>query len=83
MIPNNDITPVEIFDGTPWQAGMIKSLLENAEVDAYLKDDLMGTLNPWVAAPGGVGSVKVFVSNYDFDKAKEIVDEYEKNLSDK
>ena len=78
MISN--IEPVEVFAGTAWQAGMVKSLLENEEIEAFLKDDIIGTLGPWWAAAGGAGSVKVFVSNLDFMKAKVIVDEYEKNL---
>ena len=75
---NNDL--VEIFDGTAWQAEMVKSLLANAEVEAFLKDEIMGTLNPWYTAPGGAGSVKVFVSSLDYDRAKLVVTEYEENL---
>ena len=82
MKANQDFDPVEVFSGTPWQAGMVKSLLENAEINAFLKDEIMGTLNPWWTAPGGAGAVKVFVSNLDFDKAIPIVEEYEKNLKE-
>jgi hypothetical protein len=77
---NNEPIPVEIFSGTSLEAEMVKSLLENAEVEAFLKDEIMGTLLPWYTGPGGVGSVKVFVSNLDFDKAKSIVEEYKRNL---
>lgn len=70
---------VEVFSGTSWQAEMVKSLLENAEIKAFVKDGIMGTLNPWWTAPGGAGSVKVFVPNADFELAKQIVSEYEAN----
>ena len=73
----------EVFDGTAWQAGMVKSLLENSEITTYLKDEIIGTLNPWWTAPGGAGSVKVFVSAKDLKNANRIVREYEKNLEDK
>jgi len=43
-----------IFVGTAWEAGIVKSLLENAEIEALLKDEIMGTLNPWWTAPGEV-----------------------------
>ena len=76
-----EIKPVEIFAGTEWQAGMVKSLLENADIEAFLIDEIIGTLNPWWTAPGGAGSVRVFVSNSDYDEAKLIVEEYEKNLT--
>jgi hypothetical protein len=75
-------TLVEVFSGTTWQAGMVKSLLEDSEIDAFLKDEILGTLNPWWAAPGGAGAVKVFVSNIDYHKAKSIIEDYGKNLND-
>ncbi len=82
MNKNNEAEPILIFAGTAWEAGIVKSLLENAEIEAFLKDEIMGTLNPWWTAPGGAGSVKVFVSDSDFDKASEIVKEFEKNISE-
>lgn len=71
--------PVEIYAGDMMQAGFLKSLLENAEIKAYLKDEIMGTLNPWFASPGGAGAVKVFVSGEDAESAKAVVEEFEKN----
>jgi hypothetical protein len=81
MKTNDEIKPVLVFSGTAVQAGMVKSLLENAEIEAFLKDDLMGTLNPWRAAPGGAGAVKVFVSSTNYEKAKIVVGQYESNLN--
>ena len=80
MNTDNEIEPVEVFAGTAWQAGVVKSLLEDAGIESFLKDAIMGTLNPWWTAPGAAGSVKIFVSEPDHDEAKIIVDEYEKNL---
>lgn len=80
MKARNKIEPIEIFAGTAVQASMVKSLLENAEIEAYLKDEFTGVLYPWHTTPGGVGAVKVFVSNVDLDKAKMVVDEYDRNM---
>lgn len=80
MNNQDEIIPVEVYCGATLQAGMVKSLLENAEIEAFLKDELMGTLNSWVAAPGGAGAVGVFVSSVDYEKAKIVVDEFEKNM---
>lgn len=77
---SNENEPVEVFAGTSWQAEMVKSLLENLEIEAFLNDGIVGTLAPWWAAPGGAGSVRVFVSGKNYNKAKLIVGEYEKNL---
>jgi hypothetical protein len=81
MKPNNEIVPVEVFAGTIWEAELVKSLLENAEIETFLLDENTGTLAPWYTAPGGAGSVKVIVSNTDVNRAKMIVAEYEKNVS--
>jgi len=80
MKADKGIEPVEVFAGTAVQATLVKSLLENAEIKAYLKDEFTGVLFPWHSSPGGVGAVKVLVSSVDQDKAMMVVDEYENNL---
>lgn len=78
MNSDNEIYPVEVFDGNDWEASMVKSLLDNAEIEAFVKDEKMGVIAPWNIAGGGAGSVKIIVSNVDFERAKEVVDEFEK-----
>jgi hypothetical protein len=80
---NNDkqITPIDVYIGTLMQASRVKTLLENAEIDAFIKDEIIGTVNPWHAAPEDAGAVKLFVSSMDFETAKKVVSEYESNLN--
>jgi len=78
MTPDNEITPVEIFDGNQWEASLVKSLLDNAEIESFIKDEKMGVLAPWNVAGGGAGPVKILVSNVDYEKAKEVIEQYEK-----
>ena len=80
MKSENGTEPVEVFAGTAVQATLVKSLLENAEIDAYLKDEFTGVIAPWHTTPGGAGAVKVFVSRADLEKAMIVVEEYENNL---
>ena len=75
-------SPVEVFAGTPWQAGMVKSLLEDAGIVAFIKDEIMGTYNPWWTAPGGAGAVSVFISFRDYEEARAIVAGYERNMEE-
>jgi hypothetical protein len=80
MHKDNEIRSIEIFRGMIYQAQMVVNLLENAGVDAYLQDQITGTLNlPWDNS-GGIGMVKVTVSSIDYEKAKAVVEEYEQNL---
>jgi hypothetical protein len=75
----NDHDLIVVFSGNAWQAGMVKSLLEDAGLQAFLRDEIIGTMSPWWAAPGGAGSVKVMVAGYGTARAREVVEEYEKN----
>jgi hypothetical protein len=71
---------IEIYSGILWQAEMVKDLLENEGIKAYLKDEITGSLNlPW----DGLGSVKVVISNLDYDKAIVIVEKFNKSQDDK
>lgn len=80
MKTDKEINPLEVFAGTAVQANLVKSLLENAEIEAYLKDEFTGVLYPWHTSPGGVGAVKVLVSSIDQEKARIVVAEYESNV---
>jgi len=78
MNSNQEIYPVEIFDGNDWEASLVKSLLDNAEIESFSKDEKMGVLAPWNVSGGGAGSVKIFVSSADLARANEVLDQYEK-----
>jgi hypothetical protein len=68
---------VEVYSGSFLQAELLKSVLENAGIVSYLKDEIVGTLAPWVSSPGGAGPVKVVVADDDYEKTKGIVKEFE------
>jgi hypothetical protein len=70
-------TPVEVFAGTAWEAALVKSLLENAEIEVFLKDEIRGTMAPWNVSPGGTDAVKVVVSSKDTDRARIVVNDFE------
>jgi len=70
------IVPVEVFAGTTWEAGLVKSLLENAEITAFLKDEIRGTMAPWNVSPGGVNAVKVVVADTNYENAMIVVNDF-------
>lgn len=78
--PDTEILPVEVFAGTSVQAAMLKSMLDDAEIYSFLRDEIMGTMNPWWTDPGGAGAVKVIVANRDLDEAKVVVKKFVDNM---
>ena len=70
---------IEIYSSSPLEAQMVNSLLQDAEIDTYIKDELMGSIAPWYVAGGGAGAVKIVINSRDYDKARAIVDQFEAN----
>jgi hypothetical protein len=73
----NELSPYEVFDGTAWEAGLLKSILEDNEIETILKD---ASFVPWNLYPVRSGTVKVFVALKDFERAKLVVEEFLKNM---
>lgn len=82
MASHPDTEPVIVYYGNILQAGYVKSLLENAEIPCFIKDEYVGTMHPWVVSPGGLGSVKLVVAKKDTEAALAIVKEFEANKED-
>jgi hypothetical protein len=80
MKPNERVDPTEVYAGNIVDVGVVKTLLEDAGIHAYLKDEFVGMLGPWVTDAGGAGSIKVLVAKDDVEAAKSVVDKYEKNI---
>ncbi|WP_258102103.1 putative signal transducing protein [Marinoscillum pacificum] len=81
MKSNTDIHLKEVYASDPIRASMVKDLLENEGIIAFLKDDFIGTLVPWHAAPAGYQPVKVFVSDSNQVQAMKVVEQFEANTS--
>jgi len=67
---------IELYDGTLIECQMIMDLLENAGIKSALKDEIIGSRGGgW--RPGG--SVKVIISDSDYNNAMSIINEFENN----
>jgi hypothetical protein len=66
---------IEIYDGILFQAQMVKNLLENEGIESFLKDEIIARSPIYKSGSG----VRVMISEVDYDKARVIVDEYEKS----
>ncbi|HVZ24967.1 MAG TPA: DUF2007 domain-containing protein [Sediminibacterium sp.] len=73
MKEENKLSFVEVFAGTEFEAGIRKSLLDDAGLHCFLKDEVMGTLMPWFTAPGGAGAVKLMVPETEKQQAMDLL----------
>jgi len=76
---NNKDIPVEVFAGTAWEVALVQSLLENAEIKAYVYYSGVGTMAPWDSG-GGLPINRIMIATSDFDQAKQVVSQYYDSL---
>ena len=59
---------VEVFSGYPWEADIIKGLLESNNIRCVIKDGIMGTLAPYIAH-----AVSILVTEEEYEAATELI----------
>ena len=75
---NNKNEIVEVFSGNLYQATMVKDLLESNGIEAFIANELMSVIDPWVISPGGVAPVSVKIFSSDYAVAKELIEAFTK-----
>ena len=74
---DKDLAPYEVFEGSAWEAGLLKSILEDNDIETYMTQDYQ---LPWNTIPVKGAAAKVFVALKDLEQAKAIVDEFYSNM---
>ena len=59
---------IEVFSGSPWEAEIIKGLLESNDIRCVVKDGIMGTLAPYIAP-----AVSILVTEEEYEAATELI----------
>ena len=59
---------VEVYNGSRWEAELIKGLLESSWIMAEVKDGLMSSFAPYISP-----TVSVMVKEYHDDDASELI----------
>ena len=77
MDTNNDLATFEVYDGTAWEVALLRSILDDNEIESIERE---ASFAPWNLTPERAGTVKVFVAHKDLDRAKAIVDEFVANM---
>ena len=73
-----DSEPVLVFTGQSWEAEMLKNIMESNGIEAYINNEYIGTLLPFYTTPG-MGAVRLVVPKSDYENARNIVAEFEKD----
>jgi hypothetical protein len=68
---------VKLYEGTLFECQMIKNLLENEGIESDLNNEIIGTRGGNIFRQEG--GVKVIVTDDNYDKARMIVNEFEKS----
>jgi hypothetical protein len=76
MNAENKERPVIVFSGTMWEAGLVKSLLENAEITAMFNNEIVGSNQGGIPIPFPGGNVSVVVSSTEYEIAMQVVKDY-------
>ena len=63
-----------VYEGDFAGASLLRGLLEDADIDAFLRDEITGAIAPFTVSPGGAFAVKVVVRAGDLEKARPIVE---------
>lgn len=61
----------EVFEGSLWEAEIVKGLLQAGEVDCMLRDETLGAVTSPYLTLGG--NVKILVNDEDYQRATKIV----------
>ena len=57
----------EVFEGSLWEAELIKGLLQTEDVDCMLRDETLGAVTSPYLTSGG--NVKILVNDEDYQRA--------------
>lgn len=69
-----------VHSGSKDEAVILKTLLESFSIQVYEDSSLMSVFNPWGIMIGDLNSVKLKVTEDDYEKAKIIIDNYNSGL---
>jgi hypothetical protein len=70
---NSGASIVTVFSGSDVEASIVVSFLESNGISAWLEEEYIGSIAPYMAAGGGAGAVKVAVEAQDAASAKELL----------
>lgn len=77
MDTNDELATYEVYDGTAWEVGLLKSILDDNEIESIMRE---ASFASWNMFPVRSGTVKLFVAHRDFERARALVEEFTANM---
>jgi len=74
MTDKNEL--IEIYAGKVWQSTMIRDLLTDNGIFAFIDNEHMSVIDPNLTMTGFVVPIRVKVQKSDFEKAQELIEEF-------
>ncbi|MFG6687900.1 putative signal transducing protein [Mariniflexile sp. HNIBRBA6329] len=73
---------IDIFSGSVEETMIIRNLLESKNIQVFLTNQLMASIEPIAVSSGGFNAVTLKINEEDFEKAKKVLEDYNNgNLS--
>lgn len=66
-----------IFSGSYLETMNIRNVIENENIEVFLINENMSTLEPWVVSPGGQKPLILQVNEGDCEKAEKVLKDFE------
>ncbi|MEI6677160.1 MAG: DUF2007 domain-containing protein [Mariniphaga sp.] len=73
----NEDEMVEVFAGELWEATLIRELLEDNGIEAYLENEVMGNIAPWYITSGGTAPVTIKILQSDLEFSRELIEGFQ------
>jgi hypothetical protein len=76
MSTQNTSMQVEVFSGEFWKASLMRQLLSDHDIFAYLGNELLSSIDPVIVSTTVASHVSLKVSQADSQRALELIEEY-------
>lgn len=76
MSTPNTSMQIEVFSGEFWQASLMRQLLSEHDIFAYIGNELLSSIDPVIISTTVASHVTLKVSQADSQRALELIEEY-------
>jgi hypothetical protein len=76
----SDNLPKEVYSGSLIEATMIREMLRDYNIEAFILNEFEGTMAPFRTSPGGTDPIRLTVGSDQYDQAMVYIKEFNENI---